>query len=329
MSEVETTAPEIESEEGLSEEDMKGFDATPPGTNPAWNKPKEKPSVQKEDKKETQKEAVTENEVTKQEEKAAEVRRKLKIKGRELEVDDAKYHEYAQKGAAATETWQEAAKMRKDAEDFFQRLQDDPISVMKDPKLSDKMRKAAEDFIWEKIQDEQTSPEEKAQREAQSKAQKWDEQEKQKQQQIQQQQEEQENSFLMEDYDKKVTTALTNSRLPKTTGTVRRMVDYLTQDIEAGVNRDPAEYADAVYSDYIQDVSELFEPMEGEQIMKILGEKILKKIRESDIKRLKTTTPESGYKFVPGKGMTKGDQKQKKLSGVEWERQLRREMMGR
>jgi hypothetical protein len=329
MSEVETTSPEIETEEGLSEEDMKGFNATPPGTNPAWNKPKEKAVVPKEDKKEEPKEVAPKAAEAVQEEKAAEARRKLKIKGRELEVDDAKYHEYAQKGAAATETWQEAAKMRKDAEDFFKRLEDDPGSVLRDPKLSDKMRKAAEEFLWEKIQDEQTSPEEKAQREAQSKAQKWDEQEKQKQQQIQHQQEEQENSFLMEDYDKKVTTALTNSRLPKTTGTVRRMVDYLTQDIEAGVNRDPSEYADAVYSDYMQDVSELFEPMEGDQIMKILGEKILKKIRESDIKRLKTTTPESGYKFVPGKGMTKGEQKQKKLSGVEWERQLRREMMGR
>lgn len=329
MSEVETTAPEIETEEGLSEEDMKGFNATPPGTNPAWNKPKEKAVVPKEDKKEESKEVAPKAAETVQEEKAAEARRKLKIKGRELEVDDAKYHEYAQKGAAATETWQEAARMKKEVEDFYQRLQDDPVSVLKDPKLSGKMRKAAEEFLWEQIQDEQTSPEEKAQREAQSKAQKWDELEQKKQQAIREQQEEQENSFLMEDYDKKVTTALTNSRLPKTTGTVRRMVDYLTQDIEAGVNRDPSEYADAVYSDYIQDVSELFEPMEGDQIMKILGEKILKKIRESDIKRLKTTTPESGYKFVPGKGMTKGEQKQKKLSGVEWERQLRREMMGR
>ena len=100
-------------------------------------------------------------------EKAVAALKKLKVKGKEIEVDDAQYHSYAQKGAAATQTWEEAAKMRKEAEGFVHLLKTDPLKILKDPNLGLDFRKIAEDYLWEQLQDEQMSPEQKAQRDQQ------------------------------------------------------------------------------------------------------------------------------------------------------------------
>lgn len=80
---METTAAEPTSAGG----------SVPPGVNPAFAEPAETPTAEQE--KENAHKA------------AAAAYKKLKIKGREIDVDETKYHEYAQKGAAATETWQE------------------------------------------------------------------------------------------------------------------------------------------------------------------------------------------------------------------------------
>jgi hypothetical protein len=312
------------------------FNATPPGINPAYAKkeakapkePQEKPESENktEDVKKPDTEAMK---------KAEAALKKLKVKGREIEVDETKYHEYAQKGAAATETWQEAAKMKKEIDDFKHRLKTDPRSILTDPNIGIDFKNIAEEFIWEQIQQEQMaeqmkrmSPEEKAYHEARKKAELYDQMRAEQQQKEQQAREAEEESRYEQEFDQKFTKALENSGLPRTTGAVRRMIDYVQADIEAGINRDPAEYADAVYQDYVQDVSELLDPLDGAAILKFLGEKNAKKIRDYDLSRLKKSQPESGYTFVPGKGMQKGDKPQRKLSGKDWEREVMRGFRG-
>lgn len=330
----EMTAPTEQTTE-TSENESNPFDATPPGVNPAWGKPKESQKKETKDpvpEKQEEKKAETQSEAEKKAEAAL---KKLKIKGREIEVDESKYHEYAQKGAAATETWQEAARMKREAEEFMTKLKADPMSVLKDPNMGVDFKKIAEDYMWEQIQEErkaeelrQMSPEQRQYMEAMKKAELYDKMQTEQQTKAEQEKAQQEESVWEQEFDQKFTKALQNSGLPKTTNAVRRMIDYAQQDLEAGVNRDPSEYAEAIYQDYMQEIGELFESLDGATILKFLGEPIAKKIREYDLSRLKKTQPENGYTFVPGKGMQKQDKPQKKLSGIDWEREVRRGFMG-
>lgn len=303
------------------------IDPTPPGINPAYAKGKE-PKI--ENKPSEQKVEQPSDEAAQQEAKAAAAAlKKLKIKGKEIEVDEDKYHQYAQKGAAATEAWQEAARMKREAEAFFQKLRTNPKEILTDPNIGFDIKQIAKDIIWEEMQDAKLSPEEKARRDELKELQELREKEKARREQEEQSKHAELKQRYSEDYDRKLTETLSKAGLPKTTGTVRRMTDYMLQDIRNGVYRDPSDYVDVVRQDYISDISEMFGQLPGDAILKLIGEPVAKKMREADLARLKTTTPDKGHTFVPGKGMVKTDQAPKKLSGHDWERQIRREMLGR
>lgn len=295
-----------------TEQDSSGGASVPPGVNPAFAEQAE------------QKEGAEQ----KAEQKAVAALKKLKIKGREIDVDESKYHEYAQKGAAATETWQEAAKMKKDADDFMKRLRENPKSVLADKNLGIDFRKVAEDYLWEQLQDEQMSPEQKAQRERERRLEILEAQEAEREKSSAEQQRLKEHEHYRNEYDQKIGKALASSGLPRTTGTVRRIAEYMKIDIDNGIDRDPMEYIDSVRSDYMQDIKELLSSVDGDALLKMLGDDAAKKIRTSDLNRLKTTTPKEGHTFVPGKGMQKQDAP-KKLSGKDWEREVMKSLMGR
>lgn len=300
MESMETTAAEPTSAGG----------SVPPGVNPAFAE-------------------QTETNGDKAAEKAAAAAyKKLKIKGREIDVDETKYHEYAQKGAAATETWQEAAKMKKDADAFMQRLKENPKAVLADKNLGIDFRKVAEEYLWEQLQDEQMSPQEKAQREKERRLEILEAEKAKRDEYETEQQRMAEHQHYIQEYDQKISKALASSGLPKTSGTVRRVAEYMKLDIDAGIDRDPIEYIDAVRSDYLADIQELLGSMEGEALIKMLGDESAKKMRMADLKRLKSTTPKEGHVFVPGKGMQKADAP-KKLSGKDWERDVMKSLMGR
>lgn len=290
----------------------------PAGMNPAFAE-KSAPAA----------EVKAETEATPAEKKeAAAILKKLKIRGKEMEVDDSKYHEYAQKGAAATETWQEAAKMKKEADAFMARLKSDPRSVLTDPNLGIDFRKVAEDFLYDKITEESLSPEQKAQRDKERRLEILEAQAKERAESESERERQAEHNHYRNEYDQKITKALTASGLPKTTGTVRRVAEYLRQDIQDGIDRDPAEYVETVRQDYIEDIKELISKLDGKTLIKMFGEETAKKMRISDLERLKSTTPAEGQRFVPGKGSPAAD-KPKKLSGKDWERDVMKSMMGR
>jgi hypothetical protein len=275
-------------------------------------------------------EAKTEESAEKTAEKkaAAAALKKLKVKGKEIEVDESKYHEYAQKGAAATETWQEAAKMRKEADDFMRRLKEDPRGLLTDPSIGVDFRKIAEEYIWEQIQEEQLSPEQKAARDRDRELEKYRTEAQKREQEQAEAQKQQQAEYYRQEFDKRISDALSRSELPKDEYTVDRLLHYLRLDISKGFQQDIGEYVKMVEADYQNSVKSIIGKLNGDQLLAWLGEDAMKKARESDLKRLKTSTPASGHTFVPGKGMIKADAP-KKLSGQDWERSVLADFKGR
>lgn len=312
MSEVETSAPET------------GAPSAPTGINPAFADGKADP-----------KEMVKSGKLPGQQqeekdpvEKPAPSYKKLKVKGKEIEVDDNKYHEYATKGAAATETWQEAAKMRREAEEFYKKLKENPFDVLKDPNIGANIHEIAEKLLWEKLQYEQLSPQEREYMEKDKKLRAFEEAEQKRAQEAAEREELEQRSRIVQELDTKVSKALAASGLPRNTNTLRRVADFMKIDFQNGVERDVGEYMDLVKEDYTMEIPELLKEMDGKSIMRFLGKDIVQKIRQTDLESVKTTTPASGHVFVPGKGMQKTE-KVKKLSGADWEKEVRRSFFGK
>lgn len=270
---------------------------------------------------------------TSAEKEAAKQLRKLKVRGKEIEVDDDKYHEYASKGAAAHETWQEASAMRKQAEELIHRLKNDPMSILKDPSIGLDFRKLAEDYIWEQIQEERLSPEQKEKRKIEKELENYRKQEAERKKSEDDKKQEELNAAYQQEVDQKISKALSSSGLPKTTGTVRRMVEYMLHDVRRGISRDPSDYTEFVRQDYMNDIKDLFSETDGDTLLKFVGDPVLKKIKESDLKRIKTPTPSEGHTFVPGKGMVKnqdlGSTRDRKLRGSDWDKEVMRGFMSR
>jgi hypothetical protein len=217
--------------------------------------------------------------------------------------------------------------MKREAEQFIHRLKNDPRSVLTDPTLGVDFRKIAEEYVWEQIQEEQLSPEQKQARDMDRELKKYREQEEKAKVSEKEQKAQQLREHYSMDYDKRISQALSTSGLPKTEGTVKRMIEYMLHDVNNGFQRDASDYVEYVRQDYMRDIQELFGQTDGDTLMKFLGEDTMKKAREADLKRLKTTTPESGHTFVPGKGMVKA-KAQKKLSGLDWERSVMKDFKG-
>ncbi len=94
---------------------------------------------------------------------------KLKVGGKDVDVDEGELLKRAQMGYSADEKWQEAAKMRKQMDGFIQLLQRDPAKALE--QMGYDVDKMAEERIQQRIAEMQKSPEqierEKLQRELQ------------------------------------------------------------------------------------------------------------------------------------------------------------------
>jgi len=106
-------------------------------------------------------------ETKKKAEAAAKKAYKLKVGGKDLEVDEAELMKRAQMGYSADQKWQEAAQMRKQMDSFIQLLQTNPTKALE--QMGYDVDKMAEDRIKFRIEEMQKSPEqierEKMQRE--------------------------------------------------------------------------------------------------------------------------------------------------------------------
>src|ERR1051326_8976996 len=84
---------------------------------------------------------------------------KLKVDGQEWEADENELTKYAQIGRAKEKRFEDAAKLRKEAEERMDRLKKDWVSVLKEQGIS---REDIEKYLGGELRKDMMSPEEKA-----------------------------------------------------------------------------------------------------------------------------------------------------------------------
>lgn len=228
---------------------------------------------------------------------------KLKIDGEEIDEElpfdydesDEKQVQYLKRqlqlSKVANKRMNESAMTKKQAEQFIQALQTDPMRVLSNPKLmgEEKFQQLAEQFLAKRIQDQMMSPEEKRQRDMEERLRQYEEQEKTAKEKAEQEQMQALQTHYQEAYTQTITQALDSSNLPKNPYTVKRMAQLLQQNIKHGLELEPAHLAQLVKEDYQKELASIIGNSNPDQIIAMFGEETVNKLRKHDLEKLKSS----------------------------------------
>lgn len=218
---------------------------------------------------------------------------KLKADGEEFDFDasdEEAIKREIMKARGADKRFQTAAQLKKQAESFFEMLKS-PESLKKvltDPRIGVDLKKFAEDYVWEHIQEQQMTPEQKAQREKDRRLAELEAKEAQYAKNETERILQEKQKMWEGEYEKKFLQALETEGIPKTEQVVREMAYYTEKALENGYDLSPQEIARLVQNDLRTQFSQFVNGLNEEQFLQFVGEHNAEKLRKADIKRLKS-----------------------------------------
>lgn len=217
---------------------------------------------------------------------AVERRIKLKLEGKDVELPESEVIQYAQQGKVATQRFQEASKLKQEAEQLINQAKNmDPKEFFRLTGMD--WQEWAENNLMEYLTRQQESPEQKKARENEEKLRKYEDEKKQAQERAQKEQIERQTAEARERLDKMFVQALSESGLPKTPWTVKRMAELQLLNIKNKYELSASQLAKIVREDYVSEQKALFGSAEGDQLMDILGPDLVKKLSKAQIAKLK------------------------------------------
>jgi hypothetical protein len=244
---------------------------------------------------------------------------KLKVYGKEIEVDKDQLINLAQKGTAADKNLSQVEQQRKELIQVIEDFKDPTKVIPLLSKLGHNPRKMMEDYLYEEYKKEEMTPEQKQALEWKQRAEAL-EAEKQrgettkKQQEILAQQE-----AIKGELDASFTKALEGSSIPKTKESVAKMAYYMEAALLEGSEITPEESAALVEQDMKDYYGELIEKATPEQLIGLFGENVVQKVEKYKTSKIKT--PEDKNKLEKPVKSGKKTKKSRKTH-VELKKQL-------
>lgn len=224
---------------------------------------------------------------------------KIKRNGREEEVGEDEMIELAQKGVGAYEKFEEAAKLRKNADqetakakEFYKMLKEDLPSLLTHPELGidkEKVRGELEKYLAGELEEEMLDPKEKELRKYKQELEKLkkerEEQEaKEKELRIQEA-----TKKLAATWEKEIQEALSIENLPKSPRTRQQMIDYMSEAQHIGFDKFTwKDAARKVKSDFVTWQKEIYGSVDEDSIDKVVDPAVLDKVRKAQLKKAKT-----------------------------------------
>lgn len=246
----------------------------------------------------------------------AEVRRlKLKLDGQDVELPESEVISLAQQGKVAGKRFQEAAALRKQAEDVLRFAKENPTEFFKRTGMN--ARQWAEEYLVGELKREQMTPEQKRAAENEEKLRVYEQERKDAKTKKEREDQETLRKQHHDRYDTLFVEALSKSGLPKTAYTIKRMAELQLVNLRKKLDLNADQLTKIVREDYINEQKALFGGMEGDQIIEFLGQDIVKKLSKAQLAKLKA-------KSSPAAGASKVRTTPQSEQGLTWrEYQLR------
>lgn len=225
--------------------------------------------------------------MTKEEAREAIRKFKVKVDGQELEVDENELVKGYSHQRAANKRMQEAIKVRKQAEDFINMLNDKNklFDVIK--QLGHDPRKLTEEYLASQLEEEMLDPKEREYRNTKAELQKMKELEKMREEEVKKSRIEFLKQKFSENYTQQFTEALQQVKLPAKKHTVAEMAKYIQRAAKLGYEMNALEAAKLVEEDIREAQRALIGDADGEMLIKLLGEDVANKVRKWDTSRVK------------------------------------------
>lgn len=228
-------------------------------------------------------------------------------------------------GKGAHKRFEEAAQLRRQAEDFLGRMRDPQkaIETLLDPKLGlneDQVREAFENWYSERfIKREQMTPEQRKLADAEQRLKKYEEQENERKQKEEQDREAELDQMEAQKLQQEIIDLVGKSGLPKTRFTTSRLAYWMKVNLSKGINAPAELIIDQVKKETNDVMKSLVQSSDGDTLVNILGEDTVKKIRKYDLERLRarrgqppvTPNQESDFEKKPKEKISVQEYKQR------------------
>ena len=210
---------------------------------------------------------------------------KLKLDGKDVEMLESEVVAYAQQGKVATQRFQEAAKMRAEAEEVLKFAKANPTEFFNKTGLN--ARQWAEEYLMKELQAEAMSPEQRKASENEEKLRKYEMTEKQRADAALEAQKERAKQEHMLNYDQMFVKALNESGLPKNQFTIKRMAELQLINIKNKYDLSATQLAKLVREDFAAEQKSIMGGLDGDQLLDFLGADLVKKLSKAQIAKLK------------------------------------------
>ena len=214
---------------------------------------------------------------------------KVKIDGKEMDVDYDELLSGYQLRNASLSKMNEAAKQQQMAQEVLKQFSSKDKAAFE--KLGIDPYEWAEQMLSEKIQRDLMTPEQREKNELLSKIAAYEQEKKAAEESSKQAEFQKAYNFHAQDLDKKFTEALKNAKVPKTTATVRRMADYMLRMANAGQNVDPLDVVQYVKQDYMEEHQQLWGESDLDQLYEQFGKANIDKLIKAHNSKMSKADP--------------------------------------
>lgn len=231
---------------------------------------------------------------------------KLKVGGKDVEVDEAELLKRAQMGYSADEKWQEAAKMRKQMDGFIQLLQRDPAKALE--QMGYDVDKMAEQRIQQRIAEMQKSPEQIEREKLQRELQDMKDRDKAREDEYRTKETQRIQDQYAVELENDISSALDNNSygFPKTPYVVKRIADTMILAVQQGIatknqrlmNITAKDVLPIVEAEIKQELHDMYSASPDEVFESLIGKDRLNKYRKGKIKKT-ATKPASSSQVKP------------------------------
>lgn len=253
---------------------------------------------------------------------------KVKIDGQDLEVAEDELLQGYQTNKAAQQRFNEAARMRKQAEEFVRIAKTDPKRLLSHPDIGIDMLAFARDILAEQMEEEMLSPQEKELRNREKRLEEFERQQRSQEEALRASEVEKYTKQYEEEYSNGIVEALQISGLPKSPKTVAAIAKKMKEAMEAGFDVKPVDVVRFVKRDYIEEIKSLFGSADADTILSMIGDDISTKVVKGHLNKAKKgkTIPQMTQATQPVTPKT--TTKAKPMSRDEWRDAIAKRVRG-
>lgn len=196
---------------------------------------------------------------------------------------------HLQMSKAASKRIEEAVVSKREAQQLIRALQEDPESVLRNPKImgEEKFREIAERYLTKELERQMMTPEQRKAHENEERLRKYEQDEQSRTKQVEGERAKQLETHYAQEFQKTIIDALAASGLPKSPHNVKRMAAVMQKNLEHGLNLDAKHLASIVRDERMSEIVSILSEADPAQLLALLGEDVTNKIRKADLAKLK------------------------------------------